>query len=413
MIVVLLREWDIATAREGVRQTGLALGFAAPDLRLVEAVASEMCLHALSLGCPVDLSITALNRTGRAGISMVMRAPFEITEREFQNDEHSPGLRLPGAKRLSDHWEISIRNGKTTVHAIKWRPDSAPAGLAKRYLQVIETAPQKAWEFGRQAVLDGFSLTAIAALHAETMKHVSCPPQAQQCFEEVLAAFEMVYRGFSEARTSINGIHELLELQAERIAQSLHDEAEQALAVLSLEVDGLECGEEVCAAQALRLKAMVEEAGNLFRTLSHELRPPLLEDEGLAAALLGLCDSFSSRRRICVEFRDDLKRRLDPPLERAMYRTVQTALANVVRHAGATQVLVRIFASGASIFCAVRDNGRGLDPEQLRSPGLGLRGVGEWAAALGGTVELELVQPHGLEIRIRLPDSSTLFETRS
>jgi signal transduction histidine kinase len=400
----ILREDDVSTARNIVRETGLAMGFSLPDLCLVQAIVSEMCLHSLAQGCPADLSVTALSRAGRAGISMVMRVPVKITEEEVRDDRRTPGLGLAGAKRFADHWEISIRSGKTTVHAIKWQPRFAPARLRERYLQVIETAPHQAWDFGRQAVLSGAGITDMTALHAEAMKHVSSPETAQQCFEEALAAFEMVYRGFGEARASMNGIHELLELETKRIAQTLHDEAAQTMAALSMGVDGLECGNEGCAAQALRLKAMVEEADNLFRELSHELRPPLLEEKGLAAALQSLSGSFSSRRGIQVEFCDHLKRRIDTPRERALYRTVQTALANVVRHAGATYVLVSIFDLCGAVGCTVRDNGRGLDPERQQSAGLGLRGIRESAAALGGTIELETVLPHGLEIRICLPD---------
>jgi signal transduction histidine kinase len=407
MITAILREGDIPDARSAVREAAIALDFLPRDLLLVQAIVSEMCLYALAAGCSAGLSVTGLHRAGRAGISLAMQIPMAISEKDSRDDSRTPGLGLAGAKRLSDHWEISIRGGKTTIHAIKWRPDSAPpAGLTDRYLQIVETAPHQAWEFGRQAVIDNLSITTMAALHAEAMNRASSPAMAQQCFDEALMAFEMVYRGMGEARASMNGIHQLLEGEAERIAQSLHDEAAQTIAALSLGVDRLECGQEACAAQALRLKAMVEEAGNLFRTLSHELRSPLLEQEGLAPALGGLCESFSSRRGMSVEFRDDLQRRIGPPLERAIYGTVQAALANVVRHAGATHVVVRLFASEASVLCSVRDNGRGLDPERRQSGGLGLRGIRERAAALGGTVELEPVLPHGLEIRICLPESA-------
>jgi signal transduction histidine kinase len=407
LAIAIRLEGDIAAARNAVRETGLALGFPVPALRLAQAVISEMCLYALNSGIAADLSVYALKRAGREGISMVMQAPVEIAEKELNDDRLAPGLGLAGAKRLSDHWEVSVRRGKTTVHAIKWQPDSTHADLAGQYLQMVETAPHKAWEFGRQAVLDGLGITAMAVLHAEAMKLVSDPAQAQLCFEEVLAAFEMVYLGCSEARACMSGIHELLEQETERIAQSLHDEAAQAMAALSIGVNDLQCEKaSSCGPHVVRLRAMVEEADNLFRGLSHELRPPLLENEGLAPALQHLSENFSSRRGIRVEFRDDLQRRLAPPLERAMYRTVQTALANVVRHARASNVVVRIFASGASVVCSVRDDGRGIDSEQPRSPGLGLRGVRERAAALGGTLELESVLPHGLEIRIRLPDQA-------
>jgi signal transduction histidine kinase len=404
-VIKILFKDDIVAARNAVLETSLAMGFPVPALRHAQAVISEMCLYALNSGSTADLSVYALNRAGRDGISMVMHAPVEITEKELHDDWLTSGLGLAGAKRLSDHWEISVRRGKTTVHAIKWQPaDPTHAGLESQYLQMVETAPHKAWEFGRQAVLDGLSIAAMAALHAAAVKRVSDPAKAHLCFEEALAAFEMVYLGFGEARASMSGIHDLLEQETERIAQSLHDEAAQTMAALSIGVDDLQCEQGPCAAQAVRLRAMVEEADNLFRGLSHELRPPLLEDEGLAPALRHLCESFSSRRGISVEFNDDLMRRLAPQADRAMYRTVQTALANVVRHARASNVVVRTFTSGASVVCAVRDDGRGIDPEQPRSRGLGLRGVRERAAALGGTIELDPVVPHGLEIRILLPE---------
>jgi signal transduction histidine kinase len=402
LTTAIVRECDVAAARGAVRDAGLTLGFSPRDLRLVQAVASEMCLYALARNCPAWLSVSALNRAGRTGISLAMQYPVEITEGESRDDTKTPGLGLAGAKRLSDRWEISIRAGKTTIEAIKWLPGPEPAGdLATRYLRIIETAPEEAWEFGRQAVMGGLGITAMAAIHAGAMARSSSPAKAQQCFEEALAAFDMVYRGVDEARVSLHRIHTLLERETERIAQSLHDEAAQIVAALALGVDGLESGDP---AHTLRLKALVEEAGNLFRALSHELRPPLLEQEGLARALEALCKSFSSRRGLKVEFLDDLGRRPDPPLERTIYGTVQTALANVVRHAGAANVVVRLYASDASVLCSVRDNGRGLDAEQRRSAGLGLRGVRERAAALGGTIELEAVLPHGLEIRVRLPE---------
>jgi signal transduction histidine kinase len=404
LVITILRENDIAVARDRVRETGLALEFPLPAIRLAQAIISELSLYAIGSGRAADVSVYSLNRAGRAGISMVMQT-VEIAEKDFHDDRLCPGLGLAGAKRLSDHWETSVRRGRTTIHAIKWRPvASTPAEPASQYLQMIENTPDKAWAFGRQAVLDGLGITAMTALHTEAMKRVSAPAQAQLCFEEALAAFEMVYLGFGEARASMSGIHELLEQETERIAHSLHDETAQTIAALSLGVDDLECERDACRAQAGRLRNIVEESGKLFRGLSHELRPPLLEDEGLAPALQHLCKSFSSRRGIRVEFHDGLERRLAPLIDRAIYRTVQIALANVVRHARASNVMVRTSTSGASVLCAVRDDGCGIDPAQPRSAGLGFRGIRERAFALGGTIELESVLPHGLEIRIRLPD---------
>jgi signal transduction histidine kinase len=408
MATEILCEHDVATVRESVREIGLRLDFPPPDLRRAQAIASEICLHVLAIHCPAEVFVTVLRRGGRTGISLVLQTPAKITEKDIEDDSLSPGLGLAGARRLADLWEISVRNGKTTLHAAQWTPGRRPEeALADRYLQLIETTPHTAWAFGRQAVIDGLGIADMAALHAHAMKHASSADSVQHCYEEALAAFELVYRSFPEARLSMKGIHELLEQETERLAQSLHDEAAQAMAALSIGIEGIECGHEDCAGQVARLKSLVEQTDHLFRSLSHELLSPRLADEGLSSALRALCESFSSRRGIHVEYRDDLHRRLEPAFEQAFYRMVQTSLSNVVRHAGASNVLVRSFAAGSSVVCSVRDNGRGLGPAQLHSAGLGLRGIRERAAALGGTMEMQDVLPHGLEVRLCLPDKAS------
>ena len=95
MIAIRLGD-DIAAARNAVRETGLVLGFPVPALRLAQAVISEMCLYALNSGITADLSVYALKRAGRDGISMVMQAPVEITEKELNDDRLTPGLGSPG-----------------------------------------------------------------------------------------------------------------------------------------------------------------------------------------------------------------------------------------------------------------------------------------------------------------------------
>jgi anti-sigma regulatory factor (Ser/Thr protein kinase) len=120
MVITILREDDIAAARNAVRETGFALGFPVSALSAAQAIISEMCLYAINSGSTADLTVYALNRAGRAGISMVMQT-VEVTEKELQDDRLTPGLGLPGAKRLSDHWDVSVRRGRTTVHAMKWQ----------------------------------------------------------------------------------------------------------------------------------------------------------------------------------------------------------------------------------------------------------------------------------------------------
>jgi signal transduction histidine kinase len=268
----------------------------------------------------------------------------------------------------------------------------------------------RAFAFGRRAVLNGLGVLDMAAIHCESMDQIPIlgsphfKTRARECFEEALTAFEMVYRGFSEAHSAMHNINELLEQEAERMAHSLHDDAGQTIAALTIGIDELECQHAGCTIQTNRLKTIVEAAGNLFRGLSHELCPPLLESAGLGPTLHALCVSFSSRNGLRVSFRDDLQRRVAKALEMAIYRTAQVGLANVVRHAHAENATVSIGAYGKSIVCSVRDDGLGIDTEKVPAAALGLKGVRQRVLSLGGTVEIDSVHPHGFELRICLPD---------
>jgi hypothetical protein len=410
--IQLRREADILKVREAVRLAANALDFGQRDLRLVLAAVSELSIDVLE-GGGGGILVSGLRRSGREGISIVITLQG-VMKPACAADE--AGLGFAGARKLLDEYEVSVRDGRTIVHAIQWR--GPPVNMTGEYRSVLEDSAarpreeslHRAFVFGRRAVLNGLGLPDMAALHRDAMDRIADrenPPagiMARECFEEALGAFEMVYRGFPEARNAMRNINELLEQETERMAHTLHDEAGQTIAALSIGIDELECGAAACIVQARRLKAIVEDAGNLFRGLSHELRPPLLDDAGLAPALRALCESLSSRHGFRVSFRDKLQRRLAYPVEKALYRTAQVGLANVARHACARNATVSIGVSGKWILCSVRDDGRGMDANGNASGGLGLQGVRKSAAALGGTIKTAAVRPHGFELRICLPD---------
>jgi signal transduction histidine kinase len=411
-------EPDIAEARESVRLAAHALSFRQTDLRAVLAAVSELSMHAVEAGGG-ELLASKVRRAGREGLSIAVKVQGGGIE---PKSLEAAGLGLAGVKRLVDEYEVSVRSGCTTIHAVKWR--SLPAGetMTAEYRALLEYSAvhpgeeplRRAFAFARKAVLNGLGVIDMAAVHRAAMDQTSHPKSAhfqarsRECLEEALGAFEMVQRGFPEARNAMRHINELLEREAERIAQTLHDEAGQTIAALCIWIDDLECDQAACVTQTGRLKKLVEDAGNLFRGISHELRPPLLEHEGLAPALGALCESLSSRRGLRITFRDDLQRRLAGPVEKVLYRTAQVGLANVVRHAHAENAVVSIGISGDSIVCAIRDDGRGIGSGSAPSGGLGLEGVRERAVALGGRIEAGPVRPHGFELQIFLPDPDAL-----
>jgi PAS domain S-box-containing protein len=196
--------------------------------------------------------------------------------------------------------------------------------------------------------------------------------------------------------------------EARRIAHRLHDEAAQITAAAHLALD--EIGSELPAVLGERLldvRAVLDGLDAHLRCLSHELRPTLLDDLGLAPALGFLAESFSARTGIPVEVEGDLgQERLEPLVETALYRIIQEALANVGRHAEAGRVAIGFQRSQRSLRFWVRDDGVGFDAQAVgagRGGGLGLLGMRERLAAIGGRLEVVSSPGTGAQLKASLP----------
>lgn len=178
-----------------------------------------------------------------------------------------------------------------------------------------------------------------------------------------------------------------------RLARDLHDEAGQVLSAvkIELELDGRK------EAGALVGRALAQ-----VRDLSNLLRPSALDDLGLAPALQALAADVGERARIDVALRaGDLGGALPPDVEVAIYRVVQEALTNVVRHAGATHVRVDVERRDRHVRVAVEDDGRGLDGTRL--PQLGLLGMRERVTAVGGRLEVGAGTHGGTRVEATMP----------
>jgi two-component system NarL family sensor kinase len=182
-----------------------------------------------------------------------------------------------------------------------------------------------------------------------------------------------------------------------RIARELHDEAGQVLTAVKIELD-LD-GRADAGALVGRALAQVRDLSNL-------LRPSVLDDLGLGAALKALADDFSARTRIGSSL--DLKgaaRRLAPDLEVVIYRVIQEALTNVARHAQATTATVRLVIDDRYAVLTVEDNGRGIaaNAGQDSRAHLGWLGMRERVTAVGGTLTIENGLRGGVCIRADIP----------
>jgi signal transduction histidine kinase len=202
-------------------------------------------------------------------------------------------------------------------------------------------------------------------------------------------------------------LHELLEEEARRIAHALHDEAGQLLASVYLALAELAGDLPAPARKRLeQISVLLDHVGEQLRCLSHELRPAVLDDFGLVAALESLVQGVSKRTGLVITIDAALEDRLPLAVETALYRILQEVLSNVGRHAWASQVKIHLQRAPGMIICSVRDNGIGMDVSavpQRGQGGLGLIGIRERLAALGGRLSITSRQGEGTDLGITIP----------
>ena len=281
-----------------------------------------------------------------------------------------------------------------------------------------ESALLSGYDLGRDALSDGLGVLEIATIHASAMAAVLRRPLDENekarllnthtaFFIEALSPFEMGHRAFRDANAVLRRMNEMLEGQAKRIAYALHSEAGQLLASLHFELS--EAARELPpekATHVARIRETLLEIENRLRNLSHELRPPVLDDVGLSAALALVADGVSNRWGLPVIVIVDLKGDLPAVIENTIYRIVQEALTNVAKHAGANRADVRVRQVQQKIICSIRDDGVGCDDTagfRKQRPGLGLTEIKERVEALGGVVRLGLNGNRGTNLTIEIP----------
>jgi signal transduction histidine kinase len=203
-------------------------------------------------------------------------------------------------------------------------------------------------------------------------------------------------------RRAVRSLLEGQEMERRRLARELHDETGQALASILLGLKALEreIGEEPLAV----IRELVDSALGDVRRLTVELRPPALDDFGLAAALERLASVIGERSPFTVDVNVNLPAGTIPPEhETAIYRIVQEALANVVKHAAAQHVSIVVASSERAVRAVVEDDGAGFDRHNVREHALGLVGMRERAQLLGGRLEIESTRGAGTTVFAELP----------
>lgn len=215
-------------------------------------------------------------------------------------------------------------------------------------------------------------------------------------------------RSRAQLRLLARRTEEQVERERRRIARAVHDDLGQALTALKLDANWIAQrinGDPAISQHLQAMQRLLEATSASVRRISTELRPSVLDDLGLDAAVEWQTQEFSRRTGIPGEVRLRIHRASLPgPVSTALFRILQEALTNVVRHAGATRVTISLVELPGHALLEVSDDGVGMPPltDDLR-PSLGLLGMRERAEALGGTVTIEPAKPHGTTVRAEIP----------
>jgi PAS domain S-box-containing protein len=375
---------------------------------------------------PVEINATVIS-TGKA--SQIVSLCRDITERK--KAEEALQAERQRLFRLLDGLQayIYLRRGDySLVYVNKYfrerfgDPESRPCFtiLHNRHTpcegcpseKVFETGTPQEWEWtssnGRTyriydypfADVDGTPL--VLEMGLDITQH--------KLAEEELRASERALRQNQERYRILAGhLLNTQEAERKRLARELHDELSQRLAVLAMEAENLEHQTSLLTgADHVKLKDMKNKLVELsidVHAMSRRLHPSILDDLGLTDAVASECDRFRKLSKIVVNFRaENISREVPPNVAVCLYRIIQEALRNILRHAGATEVKISLVGANYTIHLAIEDNGKGFDPVQKKNQvGLGLDSMQERAYLIGADFSVHSQPGHGTVIEVMAP----------
>ncbi|HET6229368.1 MAG TPA: CheR family methyltransferase [Longimicrobiaceae bacterium] len=252
---------------------------------------------------------------------------------------------------------------------------------------------------------------ALEQAHAELERRVD-ERTAQLADANDTLALEIRERERAEAARSLllRQIGTAEEEERRRISRELHDQMGQLVTALLLGLKTLPRNGDGGAARIAELEVLAGRIAREMQDLALVLRPPALDNLGLELALRGHLEEWSERHGVEADFQavgvDG--QRFSRELETTLYRMVQEGLTNVLKHAGASRVSLLLESRGGSVNAILEDNGAGFDVDATlsapeKADRLGLRGMRERIALVGGTLEIESAPGSGTTVYARVP----------
>jgi PAS domain S-box-containing protein len=225
-------------------------------------------------------------------------------------------------------------------------------------------------------------------------------------------AEDRLQKSYEELRALSERLRTVRESERARISREMHDEVGQALTALQMDVAWLEKKlssssglSKTFSAKFRSMAELIDTTTGAVQRIATDLRPGVLDELGLSAAIEWYIHEFERRAGIACQLRSNVDgAQLDPERATAVFRILQEALTNVARHAGATEVEVSLSADDQRLVLEIKDNGRGISEDRLPdSRSLGLLGMRERARSLWGDVSIRGDPGRGTLVTLTIP----------
>jgi signal transduction histidine kinase len=369
-----------------------------------------------------------------------------ITGYAVRTTSDSAALLLSLGDAIATHVVLLAGNGAIRSATHPWRADQRPSWLrlpdhavGANYLAACERVKGK--HAGDAKILAAAIRDAAAGRTQRVRLEHECNRRGgRQCFELCVMAIEhgpldagtsasevvsvlVAHRDVTEVKLAKGMVEEYLgqvrrlathlqdvrEQERRVIAREIHDELGHQLTALKIDVVSLERELQrvgsTLAGRSASMKTLLDQVIGSVRRLSSELRPGLLDDFGLVAAIEWQVEAFEEHTGIAVEVvLQTGDSGIDPPTATAVFRILQESLTNVARHARADRVQVCLRRGSDQVHLEVRDNGSGFERHELRDPmSHGVAGMRERVLALGGAFTIDGLPGYGTTVSATLP----------
>src|SRR6201997_5563434 len=207
---------------------------------------------------------------------------------------------------------------------------------------------------------------------------------------------------------------EAQEQERARIGRELHDDINQRLAMLSLELEQLQENPSEVQSRVRELRNQTTELSNDVQAMSHDLHSSKLDYLGVVAGMKSWCKEFAERQKMEINFRSDVCSILPLAVGLSLFRVLQEALNNAIKHSGMKRIEVQLREDSGEIHLIVSDSGKGFDVEAaLQGKGLGLTSMRERVRLVNGAISVESKPMGGTVIHVRVPFESEHVSERA